>query len=315
MKKLFLMGVPHHGNIGDNAIAIAEEQIINKFFPKLELIRLPEKDLIEKLEQIRVKISNDDIILLHGGGNIGDTYFVPEQGRRYVLQNFPNNKTIVFPQTAFFDDKKELEISKKIYNAHSDLTIMGREKKSYHFMKKEFYNCKVFLTPDIVLTMKKAMNLERKDIIVMFRNDREKTLTQEAQDNIKKVLNKRFGNFLQTDMHLGEDVTDMEGKKREEVLNAKFEQFNRAKLVITDRLHGMIFAAITETPCVVIGSYTHKIEESYNKWLKSLEYIRFCKNINTLETDIETVLNSKNRDYDNTFAEKTISQILTDKIF
>ena len=37
MKKLIIMGIPHHGNIGDNAIAIAEEQLIKNFFSQYKL--------------------------------------------------------------------------------------------------------------------------------------------------------------------------------------------------------------------------------------------------------------------------------------
>ena len=96
-------------------------------------------------------------------------------------------------------------------------------------------------------------------------------------------------------------------------LSNKFTEFNRAKLVITDRLHGMIFAAITETPCVVFGSYTHKIVESY-KWLKDLEYIKFCEDINDFEEKIDEVVSAKNKKYDNRFAENSISEILKNEI-
>ena len=32
MKKIIVMGIPHHGNIGDNAIAVAEEELLSKYF-------------------------------------------------------------------------------------------------------------------------------------------------------------------------------------------------------------------------------------------------------------------------------------------
>ena len=75
----------------------------------------------------------------------------------------------------------------------------------------------------------------------------------------------------------------------------------------------MIFAAITETPCVVFGNFNHKITESY-KWLENLEYIRFCDNMNEIEDIIEEVIKSKNRKYDNKFAEEAIVKILKKEI-
>ena len=308
--KIIIMGIPHHGNLGDNAIALAEEQMVEKYFPKCEVIQLPEKQLIEYAKNIKNSINNDDLILLHGSGNIGDTYMVPEEGRRFIIESFPNNKIIVFPQTAFFDSDEELQKSKKIYNSHKELTIMAREEKSYNLMKKEFYKCKIFLTPDIVMSLKETMNLERKDILLLFRQDKEQTLNVEEQERIKKIITNKYGEFKLTDMHLGEDVTDMEGEKRQSALTQKFEEFNKAKLVVTDRLHGMIFAAITETPCVVFGSYTHKIKESF-KWLQNLNYIEFCDRIQDFENKVVKVCSIKDIKYDNMFAEEAISNILT----
>lgn len=309
MKKIIIMGIPHHGNLGDNAIALAEEQMVEKHFQNSEVIKLPEKNLIEYAKNIKEDINDDDLILLHGGGNIGDTYMVPEEGRRFIIENFPNNRIIVFPQTAFFDSEEELEKSKKIYNNHKKLVIMTREEKSYNLMKKVFDKCQIILTPDIVMSMKQTLNLPRKDILFLFRQDKEQTLKLQEQEKIKEIITEKFGNYILTDMHLGEDVTDMEGEKRINALKDKFEEFNKAKLVITDRLHGMIFAAITETPCVVFGSYTHKIIESY-KWLKDLGYIEFCDKIELLNGKIEKVVNCNNIKYDNKFAEDKISKVL-----
>ncbi|GHT41089.1 hypothetical protein AGMMS49921_03590 [Endomicrobiia bacterium] len=46
-----------------------------------------------------------------------------------------------------------------------------------------------------------------------------------------------------------------------EVVNNELMKYARSKIVVTDRLHGMLFSVITKTPCVVMGSYTHKIDE------------------------------------------------------
>ncbi len=313
MKKIIIMGVPHHGNLGDNAIAIAEKYILRKYLPEYELYEIPEGFLSVCAKKCKEYISDDDIIFMHGGGNIGDTYFVPENGRREVIKLFPNNKIIIFPQTAYFSDtpkgRKELEISKQIYNNHTHLVILAREEKSYEFMKKHFYNAKVYFTPDIVMCLKKTSNMQRDGAITMFRSDREKTLKKEEEERIKKLLQSKYGKCKSSDMHLGEDIINMNSNKREEALEKKFEEFQSSKLVVTDRLHGMIFAAISETPCVVLGSLDHKISESY-KWLKNLGYIAFCKDSQNIEKDIEKVSKVIKPKYDNKFAESTISSII-----
>ncbi len=317
MKKIIIMGIPHHGNIGDNAIAIAEEELIKKFFPQYELCMMQEKYLDICVKKVRKIIKDQDIIMLHGGGNIGDTYERPEKGRREVIKTFPNNKIIIFPQTAYFSDtiegQKQLEKSKEIYNNHKNLIIFAREEKSYEFMKKNFYNCKIYLTPDMVMTLNKSIDLDRKGALLLFRTDKEKTLENESIEKIKEIVKTKFEKYTISDMNLGSGIINIGGKKREEILDNKFKQFQTSQIVITDRLHGMIFAAITETPCVVFGNFNHKIIESY-KWLEKLEYIRFCDNMNKIEDIIEKVIKTKNRKYDNKFAEEAIVKTLKKEI-
>lgn len=313
IKKIILMGIPNHGNIGDQAIALAEEQLIKRIFPQIEIIEFPEKGLVNSVLAKRYIINDDDVILMHGGGNIGDTYEVPEDGRRSIIEMFPNNKIIIFPQTAYFDSAEELEKSKKIYNAHKNLIIMAREEKSYSFMKENFDKCKVYLTPDIVMTMKEDFNYKRDNVLIMFREDKEKTLSDDTTKKIKSIIEKKFGSYIVSDMHLGEDVTNIYGECRKKIVYEKLKQLNQSKLVVTDRLHGMIFSAITQTPCIVLGSYTHKIKESY-KWLNNLEYIVFCDDIDCFEEKILEVLSCKNKTYDNEFAEKIISNILQNEV-
>lgn len=313
MRKIIFMGMPHHGNIGDQAIALAEEELIKKYFPDFETVEFPEKTLLQSVVEKKSIINNNDILLMHGGGNIGDTYDVPENGRRAIIEMFPNNKIIVFPQTAHFDNIEELNKSKRIYNAHKDLTIMAREEKSYKFMKENFDKCKVYLTPDIVMTMKETLNCERNNVLLMFRSDKEKTLSDDNQVKIMDMIKSIYGDYIKSDMHLGEDVTNIGEELRERTVRDKFKQLNTCKLVVTDRLHGMIFSAVTETPCIVFGSYTHKIKESY-KWLKNLEYIEFCEDIDSLEDKIIKVTSCKNKYYDSSFAEEKIMDVLNSEI-
>ncbi len=314
MKKIILMGTPHHGNIGDLAIAYAEEKMLKRYFPNHKVYIMQEEKLDICAEKVKDYINTEDIILLHGGGNIGDTYVMPEKGRRKVIETFPNNKIIVFPQTAYFEDSTELEISKKIYNAHPKLVIMARENKSFEFMKKHFCNAKAYLTPDIVMTLKETEDKLRNGVVLMFRRDKEKTLDNETSDTIHQYVMQHYSTYKFSDMNLGTKIiNNISERKRESILEHKFNEIQSAELVITDRLHGMIFSAITETPCVVFASLTHKIEESY-KWLQNLEYIQICHDINDLENCIRKATNAKKKVYDNKFAEETISNILMKEI-
>ena len=47
-------------------------------------------------------------------------------------------------------------------------------------------------------------------------------------------------------------------ENREQLLKQKIEEFQSAELVITDRLHGMIFSVITGTPCIAFDNLMRK---------------------------------------------------------
>ena len=48
--------------------------------------------------------------------------------------------------------------------------------------------------------------------------------------------------------------------------------------MITDRLHGMVFCAITGTPCIVLSNNHHKVKGTY-EWIKHLDYIKYVTDI------------------------------------
>ena len=132
MRKLIIIGIPHHGNLGDNAIALAEEMMLKQNFSQYEIYQIPEKFLYKCIDIAKEFINKDDVLLLHGGGNIGDTYLVPEEGRRKVIQLFPDNKIIIFPQTAFFEDNEKLSRGHKKFVIYSYLVKISRLINKYN---------------------------------------------------------------------------------------------------------------------------------------------------------------------------------------
>ena len=42
------------------------------------------------------------------------------------------------------------------------------------------------------------------------------------------------------------------------------KKFAKAKIVVTDRLHGMIFTIITNTPCIAINNLSGKVKGVYD---------------------------------------------------
>lgn len=307
---IYLIGTPTHENIGDQAIAYAEKQFLKDKFPNINVYEILDDDYFANFYCLKKYIKPEDIIFLHGGGNFGIEYFEHELIRRSVISNFKNNKIIVFPQTIDFGNshkgKKELEKSAMIYGKHTRLYMFAREKYSYEILKTNFSQNNILFSPDIVMYLNKQKNCERKNIMVCLRNDIEKILSKEEENHIKTFVNE-YKDVIFTDMMWHEKFDVL---KQASLLELKWDSFRDAKCIITDRLHGMVFAAITGTPCIVFENYNHKVKGTY-EWLKHLDYIYLVKSTNDAEKKLNEFINNEMKcKYDNNFTFNYFEQII-----
>ncbi len=83
----------------------------------------------------------------------------------------------------------------------------------------------------------------------------EKVAADENINRIKDFIRNHNIQYDETDTVINKNVSK---RTRDEELRKKWDQFSKSGLVITDRLHGMIFAAITGTPCIAIDNKSKK---------------------------------------------------------
>lgn len=287
-KKFLIPGTPEHRNLGDSAIVIAEKRFIeNCGIPinRIKEITFSEYKKYNKL--IRNLILRNTVIAQLGGGNMGDQWIEEEQLHRDLLTDFPNNRQIIFPQTVFYTStdfgEHEKQKSVEYYNGRKKITLFARENNSYEFMKTLYPETSVFLAPDIVLSSTQdafGVHKQKRDkILLCLRNDVEKAMTPEVHAQIEHYLKEHEFSYRITDMYSTSSVSK---NNRYDCVRRKMGEFASARLVITDRLHGMVFSAITGTPCIVFGNYNYKVEGTY-EWIKYLDFIRFVKSVEEME--------------------------------
>ena len=85
----------------------------------------------------------------------------------------------------------------------------------------------------------------------------------------------------------------------EEEIKEKMDDMRKSSLVITDRLHGMIFAVITGTPCIVFSNYNHKVKGTY-EWISYLPYAKYVENGEEAIAWIPKLIKMQDCKYDNT---------------
>ena len=309
-KKIIIALAANYGNLGDLAITYAQHEFLKNNFKDYKVIEVPIDETYSSMKDLKRIINKEDIITIIGGGNFGNIYDDIERERQFFIKQFPNNKIICFPQTIDFTNdkngKKALKKARKIYNNHKDLTLFAREKKSFKIMKENFNN-KVYLVPDIVLSLNKQQPIEnRENITICFRNDKENKISNDEKAELINKLNEICKEkAIITDTHIG--GVKINEENRIDTLEKIWTTFRKSKIVITDRLHGMIFCAITGTPCIALPNSNGKIEETYENWLKDIPYIRFIKNVTDenlyknikemLEMSIEIKVEQRDKEY------------------
>ena len=87
-------------------------------------------------------MQNGDILAAPGGGSIGDVYLpYGEKYMRDMIQCFPNNQIIIFPQSLFYTKSELGEAERKntaaIFDSHPDLTLALRDQNAYQEAKKD----------------------------------------------------------------------------------------------------------------------------------------------------------------------------------
>lgn len=269
------IGTPTHGNLGDQQIRVSTIEMLKDNHIKFIEINMSEFYYFQDLLFKNVKT-----ILLHGGGNVGDEYLYDVMIRDHVIRKFKDKKIIILPQTVYYNDPSgyELKITKAIFESHPNLTLFLREKTSYELAKK-YFNVKCIMTPDIVLYSDYTRNLKRKNALMLLRNDVEKSTKKEEINNIVNVFNDMGKKVAISDTCVSNNRVTT---KRKSQLKKLFKKISSSEIVITDRMHGMIFCAITNTPCIVLSNYNHKIKDTY-LWLEDLDYINFVENIDSID--------------------------------
>lgn len=285
-----LFGTPMHGNLGDHAIALAEYQILKDCNIVPFEISTYERELYYKY--VLKHISKGAVILITGGGSIGSQWITEETFIRNIISDYKEHKIVIFPQTIFYKNdqngEKEKRLDKEVYNNAKNLYICIREEISYNLAKKMHEKVNIILIPDIVLYLNYInFKQNRNGILLCIRNDVESNLDNNTKKKIENMCKDYNTNIVFTDTVLNKKIKQQDRKK--EVEN-KLKEFSSCKLVITDRLHGMIFAKITGTPCIAISNYNYKVKGVY-EWIKECPYIKFVDTIDEIKENINKMYN------------------------
>lgn len=275
-RNIFVFLGADYGNLGDVAITYAQTKFLKDNFKNDNIIEIPISQTFAAIKIIKREIRQNDIITLIGGGNTSDLYDDIEFLRQLVIWNFRRHVIIGFPQTFDLSETAAGRFTswtiKAIYNRARKLFIYARETNTFNVIRKRYPNINVEMLPDIVMSLDERQTQNRKGILLCLRSDKEKSTNKAIIDNILAKLNQIY---RQTDI-ADNQINAVTLENRYSLFHEQLGKFRKHEVVLTDRLHGMIFAFITGTPAYVFDNSNHKISACY-QWIKDCGYIQLVK--------------------------------------
>ncbi|GEM_PF-605034 len=283
-KRVFLLGSPTHGNRGDQMIVFAMEKWCGEYLKEYIYTEYDSRFLTDMtfLSLLKAAVRKRDVILIRGGGSVGDWYIGYEYFVRFVIKRFPRNKIVTFPQSVNFSDtpkgREEKRLTALSYDSHPDFTLYTRDITSFAIAGEMFSRAKVRLCPDIAMFLFYRYPVDaqpRNGVLFCLRTDKKEIYYTEKQrkhlvDEVGKKYDLLFG-----DTEAGHIIYP---ETRESEIRQLLGLFTRSKVAVTDRFHGVIAAVLTNTPCVALRSADHKISSGI-KWFENTPSVFFAESI------------------------------------
>ena len=273
----FVFMVPDLGNLGDLAIGIAQRSFLERQLRDYTIVEIPHGLTYEAAREVAKCIAAEDVVFLTGGGNLGTIYPEAELQRRFLIRKFSCTRIIVFPQSVYFEPTRYgtryLDQSVRIYNQHPNLTLIARDKPSFDQMSRSFTANHILLWPDTVLMLPPMpASLPRKPMITMsIRRDSESGLDAAQTAAIEQLAAARSMEIIFRDTNI--DNLHHNLVNRHQPVEEIWKIYADSRMVITDRLHGVIFCAITGTPCIALNNNNSKVQNLIETWLGDASFI------------------------------------------
>ena len=276
----YILGSPIHKNLGDHLITMAEFEYLKRIGYSRTVIDIPREMYQVYRERLINAIRPDACVFITGGGWMGNIWPYEELLLQDMVKSFSNNKVIIFPQTIYFDENTKpyqefIASGNAVFRSCKDLSLFVRDEQSYHFAKNHYEIDKIFLVPDIAVAYYDSYQRKR-DFLksckagFCLRKDRELYRDRDSEAMLKQIIS---NNGLKSSFVTTMSRFRVPSNRRAQAVINRLDEFADHDLIITDRLHGMIFSYITGTPCIAFDNKTLKVSGVYKKWLTDCDYI------------------------------------------
>ena len=301
-----LLDVPNHLNAGDTLIRFGEEALLRHLGVTLALTATKDYQLWRHLASAPL----DSMVLLHGGGNLGDLYPAHDLYRRTVLERMPRNRVILMPQSIHYRDASAAQEMRKALERHSNAIVLLRDHVSLDQGRALFPNTDVRFCPDMAFwadlparhTKSTLSTLRRDDIEggninltqteewgfelsdwKLTDSQRHRAIRERRTEHLVNVQIPRRLWYLPCLRDLygrwnDDSVRTLSTLNRETVDTA----FNNSKIVITNRLHAHIICCLKGIPHIAVDNSYGMLSRVYDAYSGEFTSAHFANSAESL---------------------------------
>lgn len=298
--RILYVDYPVHFNVGDLLIMMGTEaffadrrySVVGKYSVHGVPIKRRSKPFFPTLP----KLDRDVIVVLHGGGNLGDLYPWHQHIRELLVKTYPGNRIVVLPQTIHFDAEENLARAAKSFQHHGDLHLYVRDTHSAMVAQQKMGLKNVRLCPDMahfLWNLYPNSGGHGSDALWLMRRDIEKVdlpaslagqkhaamdwedliTTEDEKQRLKVIRMEQFNKFW----GLGFFPSNRHWLAcSQQVVDRAIKLFQSHDKVVTSRLHGHIFASLLGIENVLLDNSYGKNSAYYNTWTHRVSYSSLC---------------------------------------
>ena len=294
--RVALVNFPNHGNPGDPAIWLGTRVLLERL--GVEVAHATAWwDLDPAALRRRV---GDAPVVLNGGGNFGDLYAGQQSARERVLRELRDNRVVQAPQSILFRDPRRAEEVAGLIAAHGGVELIVRERLSVARAREQL-GVEPRFSPDHALALGpwERTAPPADDVLWLARRPGDPEYVDHGEPtgaDVRRVewlegvgadettwdLRGRAALALNVRAHAAWD----RGARWPRVLHRAVERtyaplahrwvargramVSGARVVVTDKLHGHVFCALTGIEHVVLDNSYGKVSGTLDAWTGDL---------------------------------------------
>lgn len=290
-QRIWYFAVPVHPNLGDFAQYICIREWLDFVFPDAAVLPVPSRVFLRMpsrfLAWMGEVIQPDDWIVFQSGYTMTD-FHPDEKVRRRVLKRYNRNPVLIFPQTILYQGKRARKQSGKTLCRCSRLLLLARDKVSLKDAENLCPSHAAYL-PDMTAGWigRYSFHGEHKGILFCVRRDGESIFSSESRRHILQILE----DFGPVELCGTEAIPGDSWKGEVESL---IRRFSHARLIVTDRYHGMLFALAAGIPVIALPVSGHKVSSGAQE-LAALcpGYVRTASSGDELRQQVKSLLEAE----------------------